>query len=781
MFGLLLLVVGFLEPTHAQTVSKYLILRVDFQDSTTAPRYSRQQVEQLFANVSDLFTQNSNGTAKLEFVVTDLYRLPKNKSAYGSSGPMGTTMQDAVTSAPSQVKALFSNDIHAVMVLLSQTHDWGGSYYNTLNVGAGGSPLVVGNSVVGENPSDNDPDVWGRWAHEVGHDLQSGYAGTGMTQVPIGGHPSGYHSDFELMDQNYPGRVGAVSIQPDNQFRGWMSPAKYQTFTRALGGGNAALWAVENDQNAQPNVQAVKVEISPPHVYYMVTVRHRIRGDDLNDTRTPQGIPDEGVLIERVDEVTNPAAISTVIGENQGPDCVTTTHDCNRDVLWKAGDVFHAPGEVTIEITKKVDEDNYWVRVVFSDLSTPQPDVMINPWRAPPGNTWETTDIWVDSPVNGYGAFRYGMWDDGTGHLVPTGNGDDPAVGLTNRVYARIRNIGNAPASNVVVTFEITDPLGMGITGNWVQLGKVDQTAFPQLAAIPAGGTADVYVNWLPAVNLTAADLAAGVFYFHSCLRVRIDPVVGETVLANQDGDREQENIDYFQVPPTGPRPPHKRSISIRNDDPTHNKNFILGYRLTIPANGTNDWRVQLNNGLTDITLNPGEQREIPVEIIPGHSANKAGQRYSVDVFALYRRELVNSRNKNDIHNDFQYVGGTRIESLILASTTLSCQASVTRQGSVSVAGRLAFSKSVEKTSHNLPILAIGWNSKRGFLESSRALLKLSANGQFRGSISESEEVPIERVDCMFAGTTTLSSALKRVSLVRTNKIEMPSNKLGIN
>ena len=155
---------------------------------------------------------------------------------------------------------------------------------------------------------------------------------------------------------------------------------------------------------------------------------------------------------------------------------------------------------------------------------------------------------------SGFGVFCYGMWDDGTGQMVPTGNGDDPAVGLTNRLYARIRNVGNAIASNVAVTFEVTDPLGMGITGptGWVQIGRADAVMFPQLAAVPAGGTVDVYVDWKPTVNLTPAQVAAGIFYLHSCLRVRIDPVQGETILANQDGDREQENVSYFQVPPTG-------------------------------------------------------------------------------------------------------------------------------------------------------------------------------------------------------------------------------------
>jgi hypothetical protein len=776
----LLLFVGLAETASAQTVNRYIVMRVDFQDSgTTPPRYSRQQVEQQLANVTSLFLQNSNNTMRVEFVVTDIFRLPKNQAAYSSTLSMETTLQDALASAPAAVTALWANDVHAIVVVLSQKWDPGGSYYLTRNVGAGGNPIFVGNAVVGENPGDTDRQVWGRWAHEVGHNLQSGAAAADTPlQVGIGGHPSGYQSDFDLMDANYPGRIGAVSIQPDNQFRNvlsispprrqpWLSPGKYQTFTRALGGGNAAIWAIEYDQNAQPNVQAARVEIAP-QVYYMVSVRRRVRGDDLNDTRAPQGIPDEGVLIERVDEVTNPHAISKVIGRNKGPTCSTASNDCNRRELWKAGDTFRAPNEVTIEVTRKVDDDNYLVRVIYNDVGA-QPDVMIKPWVSPPGNTWETTDIWVDSPVNGFGVFRYGMWDDGNGQMVPIGNGDDPAVGLTNRVYARIRNIGNAIASNVVATFEVTDPLGMGITGpaGWVLIGKADATTVPQLASIPAGGTVDVYVDWKPTFTLTPAQLAAGVFYFHSCLRLRMNAVPGETVLANQDGDREQENISYFQVPTKGTKS-HKQSVSIRNDDLTHKKNLILGYRLTVPRNASNDWRVQLNNGVTDVTLAPGELREIPVEIIRGPSANRPGQRYSVDVFGLSHHELVNDLNKTDLHNEFRYTGGARIDALIVVPTRLSCKASVTSPGLLSVVGRLGFAERVETPHRGLRIMAVGWNSRRGFIESSRVLMTPDRNGEFRGSIKENGDDAIERVDCMFSGTTQVSSAGQRIPITRT-------------
>jgi hypothetical protein len=148
------------------------------------------------------------------------------------------------------------------------------------------------------------------------------------------------------------------------------------------------------------------------------------------------------------------------------------------------------------------------VAVRYGDQSN-KADVGINSWRSPPANTYETTDIWVDSPVNNYGTFRYGNWSDLMGGTVPKGNGDDPAIGQVNRIYARVRNYGSATASNVVVHFDVTNPLGLGINGSngFTEIGQVNSTAFPALASIPAGGTADVYLEWTPTATDRARDV----------------------------------------------------------------------------------------------------------------------------------------------------------------------------------------------------------------------------------------------------------------------------------
>ena len=68
----------------------------------------------------------------------------------------------------------------------------------------------------------------------------------------------------------------------------------------------------------------------------------------------------------------------------------------------------------------KINDDNYLVLVTYDQDSALQPDVMLYPWTSPPGDTWETTDIWIDSPANGYNTYRYGTWNDALAELLPT-------------------------------------------------------------------------------------------------------------------------------------------------------------------------------------------------------------------------------------------------------------------------------------------------------------------------------------------------------------------------
>jgi hypothetical protein len=292
--------------------------------------------------------------------------------------------------------------------------------------------------------------------------------------------------------------------------------------------------------------------------------------------------------------------------------------------------------------------------------------VGIYPWRQPPGETYETTDIWVDSPLNGYGIYRYGSWNDLSGMPGPRVNGDDPAIGSINRVYARVRNFGTANAVNVRVKFKVTDPLGVGVQNtNWALVGDgltVTSAQFPALASIPPGGFVDVYKEWTPNPTLSAAQQAAGVFSFHSCLRVEIETVAGESILGNQDGESEQENIQNFEATPT------RSPIFDHVFDIVNNKNANRIINIFQKNNLPEGWEIRINGGDSAIGVAPMTNVTVPVSVT-ATGASVIGSSFTVQFTAAEAKLLDNPDAAVRYHPTMTELGGYNFTVNVLADT----------------------------------------------------------------------------------------------------------------
>ena len=731
-----------------------VVLRVYFHDYTNASHFTQAQVQTFFGDIETLWgTHSSYNKITLNAQVSTLFQLPGNRSDYidtppdaggdlSSGAKYGKVLTDAVANAPS---GLTWTNVDAVMVVMAETNTAnfhrGQGNKCTLPMGPGSSDNeLVGCAIFSENPASTDALVWGRWAHELGHAFQAGGPA----------HPSDYNSAFEQMDANYPGQTGVFEKQTSIAF-GWMPDGKYKIVTPATGGAQVPLYAQEYDPAGKPNLQAIKAYIGGPgSAYYLVSVRRKVLGDELNASFAPAGIPDEGVLIERVTENTDP----WVTLQGKGGD---------RNKLWHEGDVFHSTGDgVYIDVIKKFDDDDYNVVVRYSDQAN-KPDVGINSWLSPPANTYETTDLWIDSPVNGYGTFRYGTWSDLMGGTVPTGNGDDPAIGQINRIYARVRNYGTASANNVVVHFDVTDPIGLGINGSngFKQLGTVTSAQFPGLATIAPGASTDVYIEWTPNATLTPQQIAEGTFFFHTCVRVRIDHLPNETIFGNQDGDGQQENIDYFQASatPGAPGGMYKTIIHLRNDSMTQKKYFDLSYDRKLVPPG---WKVQVNGGKLGMELAPNERRDIPVEIVPT-TAMAAGKTASVVIFASSLRLLVNDKNPKDLHPEYKVLGGVRVEGHAVIKTHVKCEAKRNADGVV-FRGLLDFPKNEKIDSKYLTVLLEGVGPRNTLLGKQVGHAQVAPDGTFTGVVVRGQ---FKTGVCLFAGTETLSSAMSAFVPVR--------------
>jgi hypothetical protein len=740
-------------PASAQvlTGTKHIVvLRVYFHDYANTSRYTQAQIQTFFNDINTLWGAHSSyGNISLTSQVSTLFQLPGNRSDYidtppdaggdlSSGGKFTKVLTDAIANSPAGINW---STVDAVVVVMAETNaanfhrGQGGKCNLPMGPGSSNTPLV-GCAIFSENPSQSDVLVWGRFAHEIGHAFQRNTL-----------HPSNYNSSFEQMDANYPGQTGVFEKQTSFDF-GWMPDAKYRVLQPATGGDRVALYAEEYDPSGRPNLQAIRAYITGPgSAYYLVSVRRKVLGDDLNGNFN--GIPDEGVLIERV----TPGGAQLVTLQGNGGD---------RDKLWHQGEVFtNAADGITISVLKKDDDDDYVVGVAYGDQSH-RPDVGLNSWLSPPGNTYETTDIWIDSPVNGYDVYRYPMWSDLMGGTVPSGNGDDPAIGQVNRIYARVRNYGTATATNVVVHFDVTDPIGLGVVGSngFKQLGTVTSAQFPGLASIAPGGSTDVYIEWTPNATLTPQQIAEGTFFFHTCVRVRLDHLPNETIFGNQDGDGQQENIDYFQAPAPGGGAPqsHRTVIHLRNDSFVERKYFYVDYdRSQVPPG----WKVSINGGHAEFDLAPNASVDFPVEIVP-ITPMPAGRHASVVVTASSFRLLANDKNPADKHPEFKTLGGVRVEGVAVDKARIKCTATRNADGVV-FTGLLGLPRGQKIDERERTVFLDGLTPTGQFLPHQTGRAQVAANGAFRGVVARGK---FSRGVCLFAGTNTVSSAMSQFTPV---------------
>jgi hypothetical protein len=764
---LLLLLAFVAGSTRAQALSgavNFVVLEVTFSDFASGSRFTSAQTQANFANIAKLWgTETSYGNITLNYQFAGPYQVASPSTTYidvgGNSSSNAAILQllkDAVAASPSTINW---TNVYGVVVLFSDPRSTGFyrgiTYPSAVSIsppgGAACGSCNVHVSIVGENPTEDVARTWGRWAHETGHQMQ---ANPGNPW-----HPSNYNSDFEQMDGEYPAQSGVFNKQSNIAYPNWLPATKYKT-VKPPSGAAVGLYAEERPPGSQPDFQAIKAFLTfgGSKVYYLVSVRHHILGDDAATTHGPNGLPDEGVLIERVVEGGDPTILDGTAPNQIARWVNVENNGATADTLWHAGNTYHSASDgIYIDVQKKADEDHYQVLIRYAENAS-QPDVGINSWLEPPGNTYETTDIWVDSPVNNYGTYRYPQWSDLLGGTVPSGNGDDPAINQVNRLYARVRNYGSKPAANVVVHFDITNPPGVGINGanGFIPLGTVTSAQFPGLALIPAGGTVDVYYNWTPNFTLTPAQIQQGIFYFHTCIRVRLDHVTGETFFANQDGDGQQENIDYFQATSNGapgaPGPPNAGTIRIRNDSPASPKQFALSVlRDTLPLS----WEAVVNGGNPIVNLAPGEVRDIPVTV-KQTQPEPVGSHHTFKVFASSQVTLRNALRPTDLHNDFKQLGGVQLQVAVLRKTKLVCKST----GKGVVTGELTGLTGKEE--RRVPIEVVGVSSHGRSVALSRTIAYgyvPPAGGAFTTRFSTQTGARPKSAVCLFAGTTQSTSA----------------------
>ncbi|MFN7472854.1 MAG: hypothetical protein ACK5S9_14540, partial [Roseiflexaceae bacterium] len=774
---------------------KLLVIRTAFSDQTTQRFTDAELMTQWFDPMNDLFAKMSNGNfAGWDVTIVPQVVLSSLRSSYvvvDSAGAMAlyndrtNNIQRFInaTLAASDESSLepLIEDADTVLILAANANNNRirafNSYQSTFMFSFPDVPDFKNMAFLDEGGTRDSQLQWGALAHEMGHALQA-YTGESAWDIA---HPSNYSSSFELLDANYPGHIGAylkgvtmASWQPAGQTLTISSDGKTQSHFYCLN-------PIEIDYHSNPTPQILKINITDS-LYYLVSVRYKINGDELNSWNTAsRGIPDEGVLIERV--ITGGTQWDDLDGDGTADDGETQDWRVivrgkpnaaglqNKTDLWDVGDTFAnatdgsssnlADGlSIAVVSAPATAPMQRCVRVAFGAGST-QPDVGIRPWRQAPGETYETTDIWIDSPLNGYGTFRYGVWNDLDGNSVPRGNGDDPAIGSINRLYARVHNFGSANALNVKVQFQNSDPLGVGVNGaSWVNTGPIiDSTRFPALANMPPRSYTDVYIEWTPTVTLTAEQIAAGTFDFHTCVRVTMTTVTNETITGNQDGDQEQENIRNFEATPEV-SPVFTHSFDIKNISATNNKMVHLSTDRTIPSG----WTVDINNADLDISIPPSGTVTVPVTVTAS-GTSVIGSQFTLAIGVIENRLLTNTKLGTDpldrTHPDELEIGGLDFNVNVRSPTDIACQA-YGRGTRIEVTGALDGFEGIHQAGTALRAYAQLYDSSKNPIPlDDRAKADVGSNGAFFTNFSTISEqkgtigVPVY-TRCLFPGTHLL-------------------------
>lgn len=104
--------------------------------------------------------------------------------------------------------------------------------------------------------------------------------------------------------------------------------------------------------------------------------------------------------------------------------------------------------------------------LLSASAASAQSDPSIRDWGSPPGTPppWTTSDIFVDNDGNGVG-----------------NEPGEPSKGLTNRLFARVRNLGTTAANNVTVRFHFS-PYGLWSPASWANFREITTVTGVNLA-----------------------------------------------------------------------------------------------------------------------------------------------------------------------------------------------------------------------------------------------------------------------------------------------------------
>lgn len=246
-------------------------------------------------------------------------------------------------------------------------------------------------------------------------------------------------------------------------------------------------------------------------------------------------VPDEGVLVYWA---------HALIPQGEGPvivrDSVVST-DGIHDAPLDEGDSMEIPGTgIVIEVDSEMpDSEGFNILV---DYIPPPEDYDVHIRVGDPH--WHSPDIWVDNQRDG----GYASYDS-VNHLSSGPVDEPPLPGVENRIFARVHNAGPAPAFNVEVRFEMSEPYHT-VGGE----GSFDERAIRFIPEVPPGEYRDVFFVWEPDSDQDP----------HNCVRVVIRRLINDI---DENNNEAQQNLNIEVSASSSPFDPVDFNFQIRNEN----------------------------------------------------------------------------------------------------------------------------------------------------------------------------------------------------------------------
>jgi len=619
------------------------------------PRHSAAEYQTIFnTQINDYYLKATHGKTSFQFEVVDSHSgngwfiAPHNINEYIASGSntVGVSLgQDAMALADQQYNL---NEWSRIVVLHNFPRR--GGFISSIQYNGQNWPIVF------MLEGGNDAELVALMSHELAHTLglPDLYGVIGFTCAGTAGCDSPSNlGPWDIMAEDPPLThfSGYSKVEA-----GWIPKLYPNVKDLQLD----QLLPFSNNYTlrnlAEPGENILRLDFySVTPLFYGYYVECRTAKPGFGD----ENIPEEGVLVTLVDEGWPSFSLcqrhASAYATSNAPNDIC-------DAALQPGESFFSSRIQGLTVTNTgMDQDECTVQVSWNGGGSSFDPAIFG------AQQFDSPDIWIDSPVNGWGNYGPGFQAIDADN-APIGPGDPLWSGQTHRIYYRIRNLGNSNAQNVTVEVGVSQPITIGLicaVPNPAQV--VGSKTYAVIPPSSQSGPIVDYIEWTPSTTQPAR------------FEVHILSTPGEITQAN---NRARDSVKFYFPPCDDPGNclvgAFGPDVLFENDCPEIGR--IRALPLLVADELPIGWDV-LVNPLESLIL-PGATVDFQIELTPpvppqggGESSQSRGAAVSSFTVPIEFQQTFGDSLTGEGGHIFEYADGINLLSFFLPEGTISCSA----------------------------------------------------------------------------------------------------------